>query len=177
MKFLLVPPRWLKVHMPFSVLGAGYRQFTTGSFNVRPLLLPPVLSRIIQTGETPKLVTWEWANFLCPCIEMYRDRRKKKYNREVYTFNLAKIWRPGKCQCCGTEPRAKTLQPGLPMRAAALPAPLSRGGRRKGNARSTAGVPAAPSFGCANKPRLWGDDVFFCLLFVPSPPSLPKTTS
>lgn len=128
------------------------------------------LNKLREDG-TSQLVTCDSANFLCPHFEMKRDGRKK--NWEVYTFNLGKIQQPGKSQCCGREPRAETLRLGLPVCTAALSAPLSCGSWGKSNLhRRTLHllqvVPINPGSGC---------DLFFCLLFVLSPPSLPQTTS
>lgn len=118
---------------------------------------------------TSQLVTREWANFLCPCFEMNRKRRKKK-GREVYTFNLGKILQPGKRQCCGREPRAETLRMGVPAcTAATLLLLVWQLGQRQPSQEDT-----APPLGCASKPRLWRVTCFSVYCLFSALPVFPK---
>lgn len=86
---------------------------------------------------------------------------------------MKKILQPGKRQCCGREPRAKMLGMGLPVCSAALSAPPSCGSW--GKETFTGGH--CTFFRLCQQTQTLKGDLFFCLLFVLSPPHLPKTTS
>lgn len=120
---------------------------------------------------TSQLVTWEWANFLCPCFEMNRKRRKKKI-REVYTFNLGKNTTAREASVPWERAKSRDTEDGSASLRCCHSAPLGVAAGAK--ATFTGGH--CTSCGLCQQAHTVKGDLFFCLLFALSPPWLPKTT-
>lgn len=158
---LLVPSEWLNA----SCISAASNMFLPC---MSAASAPSThLDRLREDG-TLQLVTWEWDNFLCPCFEIKRDRRKKT---EKATYLIKEKYYSQESISAVGESQEQGLR-GWDCQSALLPSLLLSAVAAGGKATCTGGH-------CTFS-RLCQDSagwLVFCFLFVLCPPRLPKTTS